>query len=116
MRWWLAVALVGLVSTGANAAPVYLTCVLNAHVDGDIPINVQLNEEGGSASYTFPQSGRSFTVRAIFAPDKVSFGSFEISRTDLAISRINDDDFDRLAHRPPIDHGRCQIDRQSRVF
>ncbi len=116
MRLLAAVALMSVLPTAANAAPVYLSCVVNTQNDGDLAVDVQLNEDGGTASYSFPRNGNSFTVRAIFTPDKVSFRGFEISRTDLTIQRINDGAFNRIRNDPPSDRGRCQIDQRDRAF
>lgn len=116
MRWFATAAVALFLPSAATAAPVYLTCVLNTQNDGDLAVNVQLNEEGGTVSYTFPRNGNSFTVRAIFAPDKVSFRGFEISRTDLSIQRVNDGAFSRIRNDPMVDRGRCQIDQRNRAF
>jgi hypothetical protein len=94
-------------SSAATAAPVYLSCVINSAVDGNFAMDIQLNEEAGTVSYTFPDNGRSFSMAALFAPDRVSFGGFQVSRTDLSIYRTNNG---------VVDHGTCKIDTRHRAF
>ena len=104
-------------SSSASAAPVMLNCVIATQNDGPLQMNVQLNEEGGSVSYSFPHSGVSVTKGAIFAPDRVAFGSFVVSRTNLSVQRINNGEFDqRVFKLPPVEHGTCTIDTRKRAF
>lgn len=106
-----------LVSSGASAAPVMLNCTISTQNDGPLQIEVQLNEGGGTVSYSFPHSGRSVVKPAIFAPDRVSFGSFSVNRTDLTIQRINDGQFDQSVFKlPPVEFGRCTLDERERAF
>lgn len=104
-------------STAANASPVFLNCVLTTPRAGPLKIDIQLNEEGGTVGYTFPDNGRSYTVRGIFTPDHVSFMRFSVSRTDLTIQRRNDGQFDQsVYHLAPVDTGRCVMDSRKRAF
>ena len=80
-------------------------------------MDVQLNEEGGRASYSFPDVGESYTFKAIFAPDHVSFNQFWVSRTDLSFKRINDGPYDQAVyHRPSVEYGKCRLDARKRAF
>ena len=54
------------------AAPVYLSCSVDSASGTPTKMDIQLNEPAGTVSYTFPDNGRSYTVRAIFAPAQVS--------------------------------------------
>jgi hypothetical protein len=101
----------------ANAAPVYLKCELTTDADGPLLMRVQLNEQAGTAAYSFPDNGDSFSVRAIFAPEKVSFGAFVVDRTTLGIQRINNGRFDQsVLGLPPRNYGQCELDNQTRAF
>ena len=105
------------VSSGANAAPIMLNCIIDTQNGGPLKMEVQLNEEAGIVSYSFPQRGNSFTKRAIFAPDHVAFGSFLVSRTDLSVQRKNDGEFDQRVFRlPPVEYGKCSLDTRKRAF
>lgn len=106
-----------LAASPAVAAPVMLHCVIDTQNDGPLQMEVQLNEQGGTVSYSFPQRGNSFTTRAIFAPDHVAFKSFVVSRTDLTIQRRNDGEFDQRVFRlPPVEYGKCSLDARKRAF
>jgi hypothetical protein len=106
-----------LISSGASAAPVMLNCVIDTQNDGPLNIDLQLNEQAGTVSYSFPQRGNSFTTRAIFTPNHVAFGSFAISRTELTIQRKNDGEFDQpVFHLPPVENGKCGLDTRKRAF
>jgi hypothetical protein len=105
------------ISSAGVAAPVMLNCDLTTQADGVIKMDVQLNEQGGTASYSFPDQGESFTFAAIFAPDHVSFNQFWISRTDLSFKRINNGPYDQtIYHRPAVEYGKCHVDARKRVF
>jgi hypothetical protein len=105
------------VPAAANCAPVMLNCELPTQNDGLIRMDVQLNEEAGTASYTFPDNGRSYTFNAIFAPDHVSFNAFWISRADMTFKRINNGPLDQeIYHRPPVEVGKCSLDTRKRAF
>jgi hypothetical protein len=111
-------ALVAVAASGAAmASPVMLNCDLATQADGLIKMNVQLNEENGTATYSFPDQGDSYSFKAAFAPDHVSFNQFWISRNDLTFKRINDGPYDQaIYHRPPVEFGKCRMDARKRAF
>lgn len=102
-------------SSAASAAPVMLNCELTQH-DGPLKIDVQLNEDAGTVSWSFPATGVSVTRAAIFTPDRVSFGSFSISRTDLTLQRVNDTVDQEYDHEAPVSYGKCSLDSRKRAF
>jgi hypothetical protein len=105
-----------LFSSGAGAAPVYLNCRLDpgAKAGGDPEMNVTLNEDTESVTYSFPSIGRAFTVHGVFAADHVTFNGFTIDRTNLAFQR---DMSDLQVSGPPIiDHGKCTLVQVKRAF
>ena len=117
MRFIAAIAALAALSTSpAIAASVMLTCVIDTQNDGPLTMEVQLNEQAGTVSYSFPQRGNSFTTKAIFAPDHVAFRSFVVSRTDLTVQRRNDGQFDHVLRLPPVEHGKCSLDTRKRAF
>jgi hypothetical protein len=110
-----AIALVLFAST-AEAAPVYLHCQLDpgAKAGGDPEMNVTLNEETETVTYSAPTIGRAFTVHGVFAADHVTFNGFTIDRTNLAFQR---DMSDLQVEGPPIiDHGKCTLVKVNRAF
>jgi hypothetical protein len=102
-------------SSAASAVPVMLNCELTQH-DGPLKIDVQLNEEAGTVSWTFPATGHSVTRPAIFTPDHVSFSAFSISRTDLSLQRVNDTVDQEYDHEAPVSYGKCSLDTRKRAF
>ena len=101
----------------ANAAPVYLKCQLDPGVGVATKtlMDVTLNEEAGTVTYSFSDIGRAFTVKGVFIVDKVSFNGFTVDRTNFAFQR----DMSALqapGRAPIIDHGRCALAEVKRAF
>jgi hypothetical protein len=103
-------------SCSAHAAPIYLRCQLDPSAKGaggaedlvaKAPMEVTLNEEAGTVTYTFPEVGRAYTVHGVFTADKVEFNGFAIDRTNFLFQR---DTFGI------IDHGRCMLVEVKRAF
>ena len=102
--------------TAALAQPVFLICTLTDQ-QGESVFEVQLNEETNSVSYFIRRNGVSVRERAIFTPQKVSFGSFEIDRRDLGFRRDNTrSSFYPVTGGPAVDQGKCQVDQTERAF
>lgn len=104
------------VPCSAYAAPVYLKCQLDPGARGgaggvdhatSAPIDVTLNEEAGTVTYSFPTMGRSYTVRGIFTADRVEFNGFMVDRTNFAFQRVT---------LSTIDRGRCALVEIKRAF
>ena len=115
MRVMFAFLALTAVPTAASATPVMLNCVVNA--SDPVTMSVQLNEDAGTVTYTFPDNGRTYRMAAFFAPDRVSFNSFSIDRKSLAIQRHNNGQFDQSVFKlPPVDTGKCVLDTQKRAF
>lgn len=77
-------------------------------------MNVTLNEESESVTYSFPDIERAFTVHGVFAADHVTFNGFTIDRTNLAFQR---DMSDLQVSGPPIiDRGKCTLVQVKRAF
>lgn len=112
----LASGLLAGLSVPAYAAPVFLKCSLNNTDNTLLKVDVQLNEEAGTVSYAFPDLGRAYTVRAIFTPTEVSFGSFFVSRTDLSFKRANGGALSRIANDPSVSYGKCEVNKTTRAF
>ena len=97
----------------------YLKCVLHDR-SGETAFNVQLNEMANTVTYSFEMDGTvsTHTVRAAYSPERVSFNSFSISRTDLSFQRDNSDSpFLGVAKgMSAVDRGQCQLDTAKRVF
>lgn len=109
---------VSILPTTAVAAPVFLNCTVPDTLKKNpvTVMQVQLNEDNGTAAWSF-DNGNSFTKPAIFAPNKVSFGGFQINRMDLSIIRFNDGIYAKVANGGPWeDHGKCEVARQQRAF
>ena len=89
----------------AQNGQIYLKCALQ----GDSPMDVQLNEANGTATYSFVIGGtlRSYTVRAAFTADRVVFNSFSVSRSDLSFARDNSF-LAGLTNRALVDRGQCE--------
>ena len=106
----------GLVPLAASASggPVYLTCTLDAKPDWIM--DVQLNEQSGSASIHYRHGGSgAITRRAAFAPDRISFERYVVSRTDLRFSKDNRrDTWASVMNLPPMEYGQCVIDDRER--
>jgi len=111
-------------SSAVEAAPVYLKCQLDPGAQGgaggrdmatQAPMDVTLNEEAGTVTYSFPQIGRAFTVRGVFTADKVSFNGFTVDRTNFAFQR-DMSDLQASGRVPIIDHGRCTLVEVKRAF
>lgn len=71
---------------GSAPARVYLECAMSNGVD-DVMWTVTLDEKNSTASYSIPEVGAASKRAAVFTPEKVTFDSIEISRTDLSIRR-----------------------------
>jgi hypothetical protein len=113
-----------LVPAAAEAAPVYLKCQLDQGAQGgagardlatQAPMDVTLNEDAGSVTYSFPQIGRAFTVPGVFTADKVTFNGFSVDRTNLALQR-DMTDLQAPGRTPIVDRGKCTIVHMNRVF
>jgi hypothetical protein len=120
----VAVVAVSLFSSAAEAAPVYLKCQLDPGALGgaggrdmatQAPMDVTLNEDAGTVTYSFPQIGRAFTVPGVFTADKVSFNGFTVNRTNFAFQR-DMSDVQAPGMRPIIDSGRCKLADIKRAF
>jgi len=119
----IAAIVLALFSSAAEAGPVYLKCQLDKGARGgggardlamEAPMDVTLNEEAGTVTYTLPQIGRAFTVTGVFTADKVTFNGFTVDRTNLAFLR---DMSDLQVEGPPIiDHGKCTLVKVNRAF
>jgi hypothetical protein len=84
-------------STAAGAAPVYLHCQFDPALDENHrpPMDLTLNENESTVTWTFANSERVFSSPAAFLADSVAFGSstighetiggFTINRTNLAL-------------------------------
>jgi hypothetical protein len=117
-------AVLAFIPYAANAAPVYLQCQLDPGATGgagaqdlamQAPMDVTLNEDAGTVTYTLPKIGRAFTVRGVFTANKVSFNGFTVDRTNFVFQR----DMSELQApgRPPIiDRGRCSLVNVKRAF
>lgn len=117
-------ALLLLPTAAAQAAPVYLKCQLDQGAQGgagardlamQAPIDVTLNEDTATVTYSFPQIGRAFTVRGVFTADKVSFNGFTVDRTNLAFQR-DMSDLQVPGRAPIIDRGECTLVHVKRAF
>lgn len=100
----------------AFAQPVFLICKL---VDrgGESVFDVQLNEEAGTVSYVTRRNQMAVKKRAIFTPQAVSFGSFEIDRRSLAFRRDNTASaFYAPSTSPAMDVGSCEVSAEKRAF
>ena len=109
-------AIAALSPSPAMAAPVFLKCSL---VDrgGESVFDIQLNEEAGTVSYFIHRSETTVKARAIFTPNMVSFGPFEINRRDLTFRRDNTGGgFYTPGQTPPVDEGKCEISETDRAF
>ena len=115
MKIFVALAL-ALVPCSAYAAPVYLKCQLDPGATGGTggedhatkaPIDVTLNEEAGTVTYSFPTMGRAYTVRGVFTASQVQFNGFSIDRTNFAFQRST---------LGVIDRGRCSLAAVERAF
>jgi|GEM_PF-3447349 len=109
------IALVG-AAARADAAPVYLQCLLTGGGNsGDVEWNVTLNEETSMASWTIPSIDVAESARAVFTPNEVrwngSIATFTINRTDLVFTRSIG------GGTPHVTSGRCRIaPPQDRAF
>lgn len=123
MRIIIAIA-VAFTPSLANAAPVYLKCQLDQGAKGgaggrdlamEAPMDVSLNEDAGTVTYTLPKIGRAFTVRGVFTADKVSFNGFTVDRTNFAFQR-DMSELQAPGREPIIDHGQCALAEVRRSF
>ena len=115
MKYLAALALAAF-PCSAYAAPVYLRCQLDPSATGGAggedfatkaPMDVTLNEDAGTVTYTFPEMGRAYTVRGVFTVDKVEFNGFTVDRTNFMFQRNT---------LGIIDHGRCALVEVKRAF
>jgi hypothetical protein len=119
----LAGILLALLPATVQASPVYLKCLLDPAGQGragsrDLstePMDVALNEEAGSVTYSFPWIDRSFTVRGAFTADKVTFNGFTVDRTDLAFTR-DMSDLQAPGRAAIVDRGKCTLVQVKRAF
>ena len=91
-------AVIALSPTVANAEPIHLKCLFDpaAAENQRAPMNVTLNENESTVTWTFDNMERVFSGRAAFLADSVAFGSstirnetiggFSIDRTNLTLS------------------------------
>jgi hypothetical protein len=96
-----------LVSTTAEAAPVYLHCQFDPALDENhrAPMDVTLNEDESTVTWTFANNEHVFSSKAAFLANSVAFGSstigdntiggFTIDRTNLALQ-------ERKMNVPPL--------------
>lgn len=115
MKYVVALAL-ALFPCSAYASPVYLKCQLDPGAKGDAggqdyaakaPMDVTLNEDAETVTYTFPAMGRAFTAHGVFTAENVTFNGFTVNRTNLAFQRAN---------LGSIDRGRCALVQVKRAF
>ena len=88
---------VAFMASTAHAEPVYLHCQFDPALDEShrAPMNVTLNENESTVTWTFVNNERVFSSKAAFLADSVAFGSskigndtiggFTIDRTNLAL-------------------------------
>ena len=87
-------AVIALTPSVANAEPVHLKCQFDPALDEDHrpPINVTLNENESTVTWTFDNNERVFNSKAAFLADSVAFGSSTIGNETLggfSIDRAN---------------------------
>lgn len=107
MRLLVAAALSALASTTAQAAPIYLNCLI---VSGEIRTEVQVtaDEANGAATVFIPSIGRTANMVAAFRPaeviisDRIAF--YRIDRRTLAIERT-------IRLLSDVDRGTCKIEK-----
>jgi len=98
----------------ALAAPTYLTCMMPAGTGQPMARwDVTLDEAAGTARYAIPSMNVIQKYPAVFTADKVLFGSFEISRVDLTLTRTL-----QILDEKRIDTGQCSLAKppQKRKF
>jgi len=96
----------------ANAAPVYLECLLSGGGDSaPLKWEITINEAEGRVDYSHPQ--HSDSVRAVFTANEVKFSSLVIDRTNLTITRSI-----TIGSSPPIvSKGQCKlVERKNKAF
>jgi hypothetical protein len=99
-----AIAMVALFfATSANAAPTYLTCMMTTSQEL-VRWDVTLDEAAAKASYSIPSLNVVQTLPAVFTPDKVLFGTMEISRVDLTLKRTV-----KILDEVRVDTGQCSL-------
>src|SRR3546814_5670969 len=88
---------VAFMATAAHAEPVYLHCQFDPALDENhrAPMNVTLNENESTVTWTFANNERVYSSKAAFLADSVAFGSsrigndtiggFTIDRTNLTL-------------------------------
>jgi hypothetical protein len=93
----LAIITFALLSSVAEAAPVYLHCQFDPALDENhrAPMDVTLNEAEGTVTWTFANIEQVFSGKAAFLANSVSFGSstiggetiggFTIDRSNLTL-------------------------------
>lgn len=93
----LAAIAFALISTTAEAAPVYLHCQFDPALDEKhrAPMDVTFNESESTVTWKFANNEQVFSGKAAFLADSVAFGSstigketiggFTIDRTNLAL-------------------------------
>ena len=90
----LAAIAFALISTTAEAAPVYLHCQFDPALDENrrAPMDVTLNESESTVTWTFANNEHVFSSKAAFLADSVAFGSSKIGRETMGgftIDRTN---------------------------
>jgi hypothetical protein len=93
----LAAIAFALISTAAEAAPVYLNCQFDPALDEDhrAPMDVTLNESESTVTWKFSNNEHVYSRKSAFLVDSVAFGSssignetiggFTIDRTNLTL-------------------------------
>ena len=99
----------------AAAAPVSLQCTLDDR-GKPVPMELQLNEADGTASFLWPATGMSVKKSATFTPKLVRFGDFAVDRVSLGIVRDNSSINGSSSSLPAETHGSCKILEVKRAF
>src|SRR3546814_9106178 len=85
---------VAFMATAAHAEPVYLHCQFDPALDENhrAPMNVTLNENESTVTWTFANNERVYSSKAAFLADSVAFGSSRIGNDTIGgftIDRTN---------------------------
>jgi len=98
---------IALASTTAGAAPVYLHCQFDPALDENhrAPMDVTLNEDESTVTWTFANNEHVFSSKAAFLADSVAFGSSTIGNNTIGgftIDRTNLSLQERKMNVPPL--------------
>jgi hypothetical protein len=101
------VLVLGLVSTAAEAGPVYLHCQFDPALDENHrgPMDVTLNESESTVTYTFANNENVVSSKAAFLANSVAFGSSTIGNNTIGgftIDRTNLTLHERKMNVPPL--------------